>query len=78
MSRQLRRRLLDREHLTRMGVHTGDSVTVAPALTLTDKEYQQDARCRPPHHQACGYRDGRVEHPVRGQPRRLVGWSPSR
>ena len=23
-----------------MGVHTGDSVTVAPALTLTDKEYQ--------------------------------------
>ena len=24
-----------------MGVHTGDSVTVAPAMTLTDKEYQQ-------------------------------------
>ena len=23
-----------------MGIHTGDSVTVAPALTLTDKEYQ--------------------------------------
>src|SRR3546814_11974258 len=23
-----------------MGVHTGDSITVAPALTLTDKEYQ--------------------------------------
>jgi carbamoyl-phosphate synthase large subunit len=23
-----------------MGVHTGDSVTVAPILTLTDKEYQ--------------------------------------
>src|SRR6266849_9432387 len=23
-----------------MGVHTGDSVTVAPALTLTDREYQ--------------------------------------
>ena len=23
-----------------MGVHTGDSMTVAPALTLTDKEYQ--------------------------------------
>ena len=23
-----------------MGIHTGDSITVAPALTLTDKEYQ--------------------------------------
>jgi hypothetical protein len=23
-----------------MGVHTGDSITVAPILTLTDKEYQ--------------------------------------
>ena len=23
-----------------MGIHTGDSVTIAPALTLTDKEYQ--------------------------------------
>ena len=27
-----------------MGVHTGDSVTVAPAMTLTDREYQTDAR----------------------------------
>ena len=24
-----------------MGVHTGDSITVAPAQTLTDKEYQR-------------------------------------
>ncbi len=24
-----------------MGVHTGDSITIAPALTLTDKEYQR-------------------------------------
>ena len=23
-----------------MGIHTGDSITIAPALTLTDKEYQ--------------------------------------
>ena len=29
------------ENLDAMGVHTGDSVTVAPALTLTDKEYQR-------------------------------------
>jgi carbamoyl-phosphate synthase large subunit len=28
------------ENIDPMGVHTGDSVTVAPALTLTDKEYQ--------------------------------------
>ena len=29
------------ENLDPMGVHTGDSITVAPAQTLTDKEYQQ-------------------------------------
>ncbi len=29
------------ENIDPMGVHTGDSVTVAPALTLTDKEYQR-------------------------------------
>jgi carbamoyl-phosphate synthase large subunit len=35
------------ENLDPMGVHTGDSITVAPAQTLTDKEYQEmrdDAR----------------------------------
>ena len=29
------------ENIDPMGVHTGDSVTVAPAVTLTDKEYQR-------------------------------------
>ena len=29
------------ENLDPMGVHTGDSITVAPAMTLTDREYQQ-------------------------------------
>ena len=29
------------ENIDPMGIHTGDSVTVAPALTLTDKEYQR-------------------------------------
>ena len=29
------------ENVDPMGVHTGDSVTVAPAMTLTDKEYQK-------------------------------------
>jgi carbamoyl-phosphate synthase large subunit len=35
------------ENLDPMGVHTGDSITIAPALTLTDKEYQimRDASC---------------------------------
>jgi carbamoyl-phosphate synthase large subunit len=29
------------ENLDAMGVHTGDSITVAPAMTLSDREYQQ-------------------------------------
>ncbi len=29
------------ENIDPMGIHTGDSVTVAPAMTLTDKEFQQ-------------------------------------
>ena len=29
------------ENLDPMGVHTGDSITIAPALTLTDLEYQE-------------------------------------
>src|SRR6202451_234735 len=29
------------ENIDPMGVHTGDSITVAPAITLTDKEYQK-------------------------------------
>ena len=29
------------EGLDPMGVHTGDSITVAPAMTLTDREYQR-------------------------------------
>ncbi len=35
------------ENIDAMGVHTGDSITVAPAQTLTDKEYQRmrDAAC---------------------------------
>ena len=28
------------ENIDPMGIHTGDSITVAPAQTLTDKEYQ--------------------------------------
>ena len=31
------------ENFDAMGMHTGDSITVAPAQTLTDREYQIDA-----------------------------------
>ena len=36
------------ENFDPMGVHTGDSITVAPAMTLTDQEYQimRDASLR--------------------------------
>src|SRR5205823_13156455 len=36
------------ENFDPMGVHTGDSITIAPAMTLTDKEYQvmRDAAVR--------------------------------
>ena len=36
------------ENIDPMGVHTGDSVTVAPAMTLSDREYQvmRDAACK--------------------------------
>ena len=30
------------ENIDPMGVHTGDSITVAPSLTLTDKEFQKN------------------------------------
>ncbi len=39
------------ENIDPMGVHTGDSITVAPALTLTDKEYQ---RMRSASSPCCG------------------------
>ena len=48
------------ENVDPMGIHTGDSITVAPALTLTDKEYQI-MRDRG--------RDRRVQRAVRGEPR---------
>ncbi len=38
------------ENVDPMGVHTGDSITVAPSQTLTDKEYQR-LRCV---HKLCG------------------------
>ena len=56
------------ENLDPMGVHTGDSITVAPAQTLSDVEYQAHARRRVRLHPPGRRRDRRVERPVRPRP----------
>ena len=66
------------ENFDPMGVHTGDSITVAPAQTLTDKEYQRDARRRGPHHPRDRRRHRRLQHPVRRRPAAPAGWWSSR
>ena len=55
------------ENVDPMGVHTGDSITVAPALTLTDKEYQimRNASIAVPARNRR--RNRRFQRPVRGQ-----------
>ncbi len=58
------------ENIDPMGVHTGDSITVAPAQTLTDKEYQRMRDAARRIIRRVGRRDRRLEHPVRRQPRR--------
>ncbi len=62
------------ENLDPMGVHTGDSITVAPAQTLTDKEYQvmRDAALR--IIREIGVDTGGSQYPVRGRARRPAGW----
>ena len=66
------------ENLDPMGVHTGDSITVAPAMTLTDREYQDDARRGDRDHPRDRRRGGRLQHPVRGESRRPASSSSSR
>ncbi len=66
------------ENFDPMGVHTGDSVTVAPAMTLTDREYQTDARPRHRDPARGRRRHRRLQHPVRGRPRTTAGSSSSR
>ena len=55
------------ENVDPMGVHTGDSITVAPALTLTDKEYQRDAQRLDRGAARDRGGDRRLERAVRGQ-----------
>ena len=57
------------ENVDPMGVHTGDSVTVAPAQSLTDPLYQDAARHRDQGDPRDRGRDRRLQRPVRGQPR---------
>ena len=66
------------ENIDPMGVHTGDSVTVAPAMTLTDREYQAHARHRDRGAARGRRRDRRLQHPVRGAPARPGASSSSR
>ena len=56
------------ENLDPMGVHTGDSITVAPAQTLTDREYQAMRDASFAVIREIGVSDRRVQHPVRRQP----------
>ena len=66
------------ENFDPMGVHTGDSITVAPVQTLTDKEYQAHARRELRGHSRHRRGDRRLEHPVRRASRRPAAWSSSR
>ena len=54
------------ENLDPMGVHTGDSITVAPAQTLTDVEYQQMRDGSFAFHSAGRGGDRRLERAVGG------------
>ncbi len=56
------------ENFDPMGIHTGDSITVAPAQTLSDKEYQRDARRFTPRDPRDRRRNRRIEHPIRDRP----------
>ena len=57
------------ENFDPMGVHTGDSITVAPAQTLLGQGISADARRLAGRDPRDRRRDGRLEHPVRHQPR---------
>ena len=57
------------ENVDPMGVHTGDSVTVAPAQTLTDAALPGAARPGDPGDPRDRGRDRRLQRPVRGRPR---------
>ena len=57
------------ENVDPMGVHTGDSITVAPALTLTDKEYQIMRNGSIAVLREIGRGDGRLQRAMGREPR---------
>ena len=57
------------ENLDPMGVHTGDSVTVAPQMTLSDEAYQELRDAAAAVDPRSRRRDRRLEHPVRARAR---------
>ena len=61
------------ENFDPMGVHTGDSITVAPAQTLDRQGIPADARRLARHPPQDRRRDRRLERPVRHRPRRPGG-----
>src|SRR2546423_10237449 len=56
------------ENVDAMGVHTGDSVTVAPAMTLTDREYQRMRDLGIAVLREVGVDTGGIDIPVPGDP----------
>ncbi len=66
------------ENLDAMGVHTGDSITVAPAQTLTDLEYQRMRAASLAVLERDGRGHGRLQRAVRRAPRERAAWSSSR
>jgi carbamoyl-phosphate synthase large subunit len=63
------------ENLDPMGVHTGDSITVAPAMTLTDREYQHLRDLSLGIIREVGVDTGGCNIQFAGQPGRTVAWS---
>jgi carbamoylphosphate synthase large subunit len=57
------------ENLDAMGVHTGDSITVAPAQTLSDVEYQEMRDAAFAVMRKRRRRHRRLQRPVRRRPR---------
>ena len=66
------------ENLDPMGVHTGDSITVAPAQTLTRRRVPAHARRRVRLHPAGRRRDRRLQRAVRRSIPPTATWSSSR
>ncbi len=66
------------ENFDPMGVHTGDSITVAPSQTLTDVDYQRMRDAAFACIRRIGVDTGGSNVQFGGEPRRTARWSSSR